>query len=742
MIALASTIAIAASLLSGASASAAESYWSSPTDVVPGQASSRVVGMDVEGDSAAALVALNRSLAIMRSADLSASPSGWGLVDILTIAELGGNVDAVTPAVAVSGNLVAVAWCDSSMPGNVAFKVWSTVLPQRVTVIDRGVSCSSFVGIDAATVNGQFTFTVAWASGQEPREYVLSRTYWRGSLQPVDEIWFEDAATDSARVGVGRPVQVQVGDTGAAVLGFVTTPRGTSLSALRIATRGAAQGEQLAQWGATTNLEPRSTLRFGNWALALGAPTCACYSVAWGTETTLEYRRRTLSFHAELASNSTPALAPPEQIHVTTTSPGDVVAWVERVGQVYFVKSLAQQFAPAVSRTATVTLGDAQLVEIDLSGNASGNLALAVATTQPNQGGALLRLIQSSFTSAQALWADPAGADVEALDGEASIRTPGTFVPTNVTATSRPRVIWTSRPGSAVKALSSHETDPRPPGKPTDVTATAGDAQATVTWRPPTDPGTSAVTGYTVTATPGGRTCQTAGALTCTVLGLTNGTRYVFDVTASNAVGAGLASAPSSAVVPGAAAVSPSEPRDVVATAGDGEATVTWQAPASAGSSAITGYQLISTPGDILCTTAPDTTECRVRGLTNDTEYFFTVRAINNSGAGDPAVSNVVIPSADPVGPPEPPTSFTAKAKKRGKVVLTWVASVSPSVTGYVVEIRKGSGAWRPRDVGNVTKKTFSKVRPGTRACYRVMAEDASGGMSTWTPQACVVAKR
>ncbi|MFZ8981818.1 MAG: fibronectin type III domain-containing protein [Candidatus Nanopelagicales bacterium] len=739
-IALASAVAIAASLLSGATASAAEAYWSAPADVDPTQESSRVVDMDSRGDSAAALLSVDGGLAIRRSPSAT-EPSGWSRVDLLTIADLGTNVDNARPAVAVSGNDIAVAWCDPSTPGNVAFKVWSTAIAQRVTVIDRGVACASFVGIDAATINGRFTFTVAWASGEAPLEYVLARTYWQGALQPVDEIWFQDVATDNTRVTTGRPIQVQVGDTGAAVVSFVTISLDLAIATQRIATRGAAQADQLAQWSSASNLEPRSDLADRQWDVALGAPSCSCYSVAWGTRTTLEYRRRTLAFHAELASSSTPALASPQQIHVTTTSPGDVVAWVERVREIYFVNSLAQQFAPAASHTVTVRTDTARLVEIDLSGNASGAMALAVAITQPDQEGALLRLIQSTFTSAEALWADPAGADVETLDGDGRIRNPGAFVPTTVTATSRPRVIWTSEATDFTKVLSSYETGPRVPGKPTNVTATAGDAQATVAWRAPADPGTSAITRYTVTATPGGQTCQTAGALTCTVLGLTNGTRYVFDVTAANASGAGLASAPSSVVVPGAAEA-PSEPRDVAAVAGDGEATVTWQAPASAGSSAITGYRLVSTPGDIECTTAPDTRECRFRGLTNGTEYFFTVRAVNDAGDGLPALSNAVTPSATPAARPEPPTNFTAKAQRRGKVVLTWVASPSPNVTGYIVGIKKGSGAWRPRNVGDVTTKTYTKVKAGTRACYRVAALDDTGVKSRWTTKVCVTARR
>ena len=88
------------------------------------------------------------------------------------------------------------------------------------------------------------------------------------------------------------------------------------------------------------------------------------------------------------------------------------------------------------------------------------------------------------------------------------------------------------------------------PGAPTGVTATAGNGQATVTWSAPASNGGSPITGYTVTASPGGLTCTTAGALTCTVSGLTNGTPYSFTVTASNAAGTGPSSSPSASVTP------------------------------------------------------------------------------------------------------------------------------------------------------------------------------------------------
>lgn len=108
-----------------------------------------------------------------------------------------------------------------------------------------------------------------------------------------------------------------------------------------------------------------------------------------------------------------------------------------------------------------------------------------------------------------------------------------------------------SSPSSAVTP-----TAPTAPAAPTAVSATAGDASAAVTWTAPSDNGGSAITGYTVTSDPDAKTCTTA-TTSCTVSGLTNGTAYTFNVTATNAAGTSAASTPSAAVTPTAAAPSP-----------------------------------------------------------------------------------------------------------------------------------------------------------------------------------------
>jgi hypothetical protein len=203
---------------------------------------------------------------------------------------------------------------------------------------------------------------------------------------------------------------------------------------------------------------------------------------------------------------------------------------------------------------------------------------------------------------------------------------------------------------------------PAPPSAPLNVTASAGNASATLTWLAPANH--QPVTSYTVhnslasngapvpdatlTAVPGSTVVPAA----ITVNGLVNGVTYQFEVQASNAQGAGPFSAPSNSVTP-QAPTAPGAPTNVTAIPGDSQASVSWTAPAIDGGSPITSYTVTAftggAPAGITASTGSGTTGAVVLGLTNGQSYTFSVHATNAIGNGaESAQSAAVTPAGGP----------------------------------------------------------------------------------------------
>jgi titin len=185
------------------------------------------------------------------------------------------------------------------------------------------------------------------------------------------------------------------------------------------------------------------------------------------------------------------------------------------------------------------------------------------------------------------------------------------------------------------------------PGAPTIGVRTPGNASLTVGFTAPTNNGGSAITSYTarcVSSNGGVFGSATGGGTPITVLALTNGKTYTCSVTATNAVGQSSASAATVAMNAGA----PLAPTGVSATAGAGQATVSWTAPNGNGS-AVTGYTITAFVGTtpVLTQTfnSPATTET-FTGLTSGTTYRFQVAATNARGTGPRSLlSNAVTPT-------------------------------------------------------------------------------------------------
>jgi hypothetical protein len=111
-------------------------------------------------------------------------------------------------------------------------------------------------------------------------------------------------------------------------------------------------------------------------------------------------------------------------------------------------------------------------------------------------------------------------------------------------------VIATNSTGNSLPSSASNSVTPSTvPGAPTIVSATAGNAQAVITFTAPVNNGGSAITGYTVTSSPGGST-GIGSTSPISVTGLLGGTAYTFTVTATNVNGTGPASSASNSVTP------------------------------------------------------------------------------------------------------------------------------------------------------------------------------------------------
>lgn len=228
-------------------------------------------------------------------------------------------------------------------------------------------------------------------------------------------------------------------------------------------------------------------------------------------------------------------------VKVAATAKADIGAAVlEYAG----LSSAAGSGAVDVSQTATGTAATASTVNSGATAAVSGSgIALGL---YDDSGFGTTPTPTAGFTKRAAV---TGAKDIDLLVADEEV---GAGDTPNAGATTAAGAVWLI---STVVFKSAAASAPTAPGVPTNVTASAEDSQAVVSWTAPSSGG-STITSYTVTPYAGlaaGTPVTVTGSpapTTETVTGLTNGTAYTFTVQAMNAVGSGPVSAASNSVTP------------------------------------------------------------------------------------------------------------------------------------------------------------------------------------------------
>ena len=279
------------------------------------------------------------------------------------------------------------------------------------------------------------------------------------------------------------------------------------------------------------------------------------------------------------------------------------------------------------------------------------------------------------------------------------------------------------------------------PGAPVVGIVVAGSHQVTATWLPPVFDGGAAVSGYTVSVyseSSGGTpiaSCTTQD-LSCTVLGLTDGTTVYVDVTATNEAGSGAPSAPRVARVPVSA------PHVEISSITPSATSLSLAVDVVDGGGApLTNLEYQLGTGewqDAGTSTGP----INIVGLTKGVEYSVRIRATNAAGTGEPSASLFAVPHTTP----SLPTALSATAED-SSVTLSWAAPADDGgqpIDDYTVEY--GTDPLGPFSsfidgISSVTTATVTGLDNGTTYFFHVGAVNTAGtgswsGLASATPLA------
>ena len=273
------------------------------------------------------------------------------------------------------------------------------------------------------------------------------------------------------------------------------------------------------------------------------------------------------------------------------------------------------------------------------------------------------------------------------------------------------------------------------PGAPRGLGAVAGDGTVALAWSAPSSNGGSPITNYQVyrgmTSGQLSLLATLPNVLSYTDSAVTNGQTYYYQVTAVNAVGEGPRSNEASGT-PASGQTVPSPPRQLSASPGDAQITLTWLAPSSDGGSPITNYTVYrgtTSGGESLLAKIGAVFSYSDTTVTNGVTYYYHVTAVNAIGESEPSNQASAMPVAGP-SVPDAPRNLVA-TPGNGTISLTWSPppwDVRSPITGYTVYRGTNSGNRSfSITLGNVTTYTDTGLANGQRYYYVVTAVNAIG---------------
>ncbi|MDQ1458722.1 MAG: hypothetical protein QOI08_206, partial [Actinomycetota bacterium] len=184
------------------------------------------------------------------------------------------------------------------------------------------------------------------------------------------------------------------------------------------------------------------------------------------------------------------------------------------------------------------------------------------------------------------------------------------------------------------------------------------------------------------------------------------------------------ASAALASVVP-----KPGAPQNASAVTGDGQATVSWTAPATNPDLPVTGYTVTPSSGGV--PQSPQSfgsgvTSATVTGLANGQTYTFQVTASDANGPGPNSDATAPIV----VGVPSPPAAPSA-VPGNSNAVVTWTAPAATNgspITGYTVTPFWGTAPLTPQTfMSTATTQTVTGLANALTLTFRVAAINANG---------------